>query len=214
MFSRSIITTKHRKTVCQKQRMDKLDNLLLFALSSTGLIFVIVQYLVGEIAILLFLPLIILGMIIPLKVGYFGGALQNSVENRLRGWLHFFAGVGIYVLFTVMMTLLFRFNVNDLFVILAFSILSLVIFWLISKPFVIKIANWYGYRIARKDVHIIFMSTLGAIICVESSVLLGLGVWLSMYVRPGLTAILYIVYTVGLSVALYMVPVKLGFYRE
>jgi hypothetical protein len=83
----------------RKMRVGKLDSALLFLCSSFGLIFSFLQaYLGGIYALLYFLPVIILGWILPFFIGYIRGAIfQDSAVERSRGWIYLIVGTGLYL---------------------------------------------------------------------------------------------------------------------
>lgn len=86
-------------------KRDKLDYLLLHMSSLLGIIFIFIQNLVGGIkALLLFFPLIIFVIILPIYVGYIRGVIiLNSIIERARGWSYLFIGTNFYIM-TILVT--------------------------------------------------------------------------------------------------------------
>lgn len=79
--------------------MERFDEIFLFITSVLGLFFSLLYALLGyqEIAIG-FLPLLIIGLAIPIYIGYIRGAiLLDMLEERIRGWIYFLSGVAIYL---------------------------------------------------------------------------------------------------------------------
>ncbi len=84
-------------------KIDKLDDAFLFALSSIGLIISIIQITMTEPAeIIEAVPFLLLGVGLPFIVGYLRGAIQiNSLNERMRGWIYFVIGTSSYFAFFV-----------------------------------------------------------------------------------------------------------------
>lgn len=84
--------------------MDKLDDAFLFIVSFIGLLITIIQASIFGTdvkSLVEILPLLILGMGIPLYIGYFRGAISiapvnDSVAERMRGWIYLIMGVSGY----------------------------------------------------------------------------------------------------------------------
>lgn len=111
------ILSKKVKGLDKKIEIGKVDNLLLFASSLVGLLFVLIQYILADVAFMLFLPLLVIGLIIPVNIGYFKGALKNSTIHSIKGWIHFLIGLGNYIWFVILMVLIVRLNFkNDLLI--------------------------------------------------------------------------------------------------
>ncbi len=72
------------------KKIEKLDSLFLFIPSLLGLIFTFFQFIVGnDKSIILFIPLTISILIIPIYIGYIRGSiLLDSKIERVRGWLY------------------------------------------------------------------------------------------------------------------------------
>lgn len=77
---------------------DKADYLLLHVSSLLSIIFIFFQILIGGIkALILFFPLIILIVILPMYIGYIRGViLCDSIIERIRGWIFLLMGSGFY----------------------------------------------------------------------------------------------------------------------
>lgn len=84
-------------------KIEELDNLLLFLSSFLALFFTVFQlFLNTAMTIIYFAPLLVLGAILPIYVGYIRGALiYDSVPERVRGWVYFILGVPFYLFATV-----------------------------------------------------------------------------------------------------------------
>lgn len=79
--------------------MERFDEFFLFITSVLGLFFSLLYTLLGYREIVYgFLPLLIIGLVIPIYIGYIRGAiLLDMLEERVRGWIYFLSGVGIYI---------------------------------------------------------------------------------------------------------------------
>lgn len=147
----------------KEKKLDKLDNLLLFGSSLMGYIFVIVQFIFGKTAIvLLFVPLLIFGVVIPFHTGYIKGAFQQSPINRARGWIYFFFGLGIYFWFTISFGILIFLNMQSL----SGSLFFLALFSAILAGcyhFATFVSKKYGYKITKKDVEKLSLFIISAV---------------------------------------------------
>ena len=79
-------------------RKNNLDNSILFLCSILGIIFGFLEvYIGGPQSILYFVPILVIGMILPFFHGYLLGSvfLDSSIE-RVRGWLFLEAGLFLY----------------------------------------------------------------------------------------------------------------------
>jgi len=84
--------------------LDKLDDAFLFIVSFVGLLITIIQASIFGTdvkSLVEILPLLFLGMGIPLYIGYFRGAISiapvnHSVAERMRGWIYLIMGVSGY----------------------------------------------------------------------------------------------------------------------
>lgn len=83
--------TKHGPD--EEKRLDKFDNLLLFASSLMGYLFVIIQFIFGKTAIvLLFAPLLIFGLIFPFILDTSKGHLANHLNIAFEAGFTFLSG--------------------------------------------------------------------------------------------------------------------------
>lgn len=96
------------------RRIERLDEFFLFITSVLGLFFSWLYTLLGYREIVYgFLPLLIIGLVIPIYIGYVRGAiLLDTLEERVRGWIYFLYGVIFYLIFSIL------FAVNKLLLIL------------------------------------------------------------------------------------------------
>lgn len=135
-----------------KRKMDQLDNLLLFATSLVGYIFVVTQLFFRNTAItLFFLPLLVLGVVIPVWKGYIRGALRNSMQDRIMGWTYLIFGLGIYFWFTISFGLAdFSRKLSDLLFYPVSGILLIILFYL-GRHFSFFVSKKYKYQITNKD---------------------------------------------------------------
>lgn len=88
-----------------ENRLEKLDDAFLFAVSFVGLFITIVQvFIFGKPAVeslVEILPLLFLGIVMPFYIGYVRGAISirfinHSVVERMRGWIYMVMGVSGY----------------------------------------------------------------------------------------------------------------------
>jgi len=75
-------------------RLGKLDSLLLFASSFSGLIFSLLQVVLGGLnAIIYFLPFLVSITFMSIYIGYIrGGITIDKIEERVRGWVYLIVG--------------------------------------------------------------------------------------------------------------------------
>ena len=83
--------------------MERFDEFFLFITSVLGLAFSLLYSMLGYREIIYgFLPLLIIGVVIPIYIGYVRGAiLLDMLEERVRGWIYFLIGVICYTTFTI-----------------------------------------------------------------------------------------------------------------
>jgi hypothetical protein len=87
--------------------VSKLDSTLLFFASSVNLAFGLGYAIVAFEWLKIFVPFLIIAWIIPIYVGYIRGALiQDSIDERIRGWIYFASGTAYYAYFLTMFILL------------------------------------------------------------------------------------------------------------
>jgi len=81
-----------------RMRLGKLDSLMLFMPTLLGLTYTLLQYAVLGTALLsYFIPVLFFGILMPIYVGYVRGAVKlDSIFERARGWIYFFAGILSY----------------------------------------------------------------------------------------------------------------------
>jgi len=82
-----------------ERRMERFDEFFLFITSVLGLFFSLLYALLGyqEIAYA-FIPLLLIGLVIPIYIGYVRGAiLLDLLEERIRGWIYFLSGISVYI---------------------------------------------------------------------------------------------------------------------
>ncbi len=84
----------------RKLRLGKVDAALLFLASSVGTIFAVIRAVVsGARRLWYVVPLLLLGVVLPLYFGYWrGGVVRSSAIDRYRGWIFFWVGLGFYAL--------------------------------------------------------------------------------------------------------------------
>jgi hypothetical protein len=98
-------TNPIQKAPIQKQarshKVEKLDDAFLFSLSIIGLLIPIIQLLRNNeiVSLVQIIPLLILGVGLPFYVGYIRGAINDSLIDRLRGWIFLIVGVNTYFAF-------------------------------------------------------------------------------------------------------------------
>jgi len=80
-----------------ESRKARIDELLLFLSSGLGILFSVIQASVaGVSSVVLFAPLLLLGLVLPVYLGYIKGAIEDRNEERIRGWTYLIGGVLIY----------------------------------------------------------------------------------------------------------------------
>jgi hypothetical protein len=86
-------------------KLDKYDDAFLFSLGLVGLIISFIE--IGKNSITetaSAIPFLLLGILLPFIVGYLRGAIQqNSIEERMRGWIYFLIGTTSYFAFFVIL---------------------------------------------------------------------------------------------------------------
>ena len=79
--------------------LSKLDSALVFFSSSLSLAFGVGYALLGIEWLRFYLPMLLLGWFMPIYIGYVRGSIiLDSVEERIRGWIYFITGLGLYVI--------------------------------------------------------------------------------------------------------------------
>jgi len=95
------MTTKEGVEVLidREMKMQNLDQLFLFLTSILGLFFSLIYILFERIETVVgFLPILILGLFIPVYIGYIRGAiLIDNLEERIKGWIYFVYGIIVYI---------------------------------------------------------------------------------------------------------------------
>jgi len=88
------------KFIDREMKLQNLDSLLLFLTSILGFFFSFIYVFFGYVEVALgFTPVIVLGLVIPIYVGYVrGGIIVDTLEERVRGWIYFVAGVTVYLI--------------------------------------------------------------------------------------------------------------------
>jgi len=81
-----------------RMRLGKLDSLMLFMPALLGLTYTLLQYVVlGTTLLSYYVPVLFFGILMPIYVGYVRGAIKlDSISERARGWIYFFAGILSY----------------------------------------------------------------------------------------------------------------------
>lgn len=85
------------------EKIEKLDNALLFCLASMGIITSFIEINKNDFSQLIAaIPFLLLGIVIPFFIGYVRGSIsKNNFEERIRGWIYFFVGLFSYVGFYI-----------------------------------------------------------------------------------------------------------------
>ncbi len=85
----------------ERARVGKLDDLLLSLSSASGILISLFQAVLGGADfVVVAIPILIVGWALPIYVGYFKGALQENLQERIRGWLFLIIGAIGYVVFS------------------------------------------------------------------------------------------------------------------
>jgi hypothetical protein len=163
--------------------LDSLDKAFLFLLGSINIAFALLQTVLGgQNAVLLFAPLLLIGLFFPFYIGYLRGAIVlHSVLERTRGWIYFAVGVTIYA--ASLATILCRDYYPqwpDLSLIL--YMLCYAVGYLVSRRWVASILRATETRLTARDLAVIG-GTVGASLALSASVVLAeenLRVWISV----------------------------------
>jgi hypothetical protein len=132
------------------KRIDRLDRLLLHVTSLLGIIFGLSQVIFGDIeSIIFFIPFVLLIWFIPVYYGYIYGAIvYDNIFLRYKGWIYFFGGFFVYVIFSCIYFFRTRYNTfllwsDYMFIIIAILILLFLMFRVQKKYF-----NFFNYKIS------------------------------------------------------------------
>lgn len=88
-----------KEYIDRKMRLGKVDSFLLYLTSLFGFLYSLAQFFLSTVEdIIYFIPLLIPGLILPIYFGYCRGALKDSAEDRVRGWLYLIVGAPFYVI--------------------------------------------------------------------------------------------------------------------
>ena len=88
-----------KEYVDKKMKIGKVDSFLLYLTSLFGLLYSLAQFFLSTIEdIIYFIPLLVPGLILPIYFGYCRGALGDSAEDRVRGWLYLIVGAPFYII--------------------------------------------------------------------------------------------------------------------
>lgn len=122
--------------------MESFDEFFLFITSALGFFFSFTYTLLGYREVVYgFLPLLIIGLVIPIYIGYVRGAiLLDMLEERVRGWIYFLCGVFVYIASSI------------LFIVDKLLMLS-VGFETFSRFFIFGGSLLIGYFISSKRLH-------------------------------------------------------------
>ena len=170
---------------------DKTDFLLLHLSSLLGIIFIFLQILIGGIkAIILFIPLIILVIILPIYIGFIRGAIfLDLVIERVRGWHYLIIGCLFYLYLMLISFIDEIFDIPSVTYFVPSFIIGFIssdISHLLSK----KLFHIFGIKeITNSDRSILKKTVLGAII---------LGISMSFIVSRATKGILDTEYFLGL----------------
>lgn len=131
--------------ITKSRDMDKVDSLLLSLASGLSFFFSLLRAVVGDIpSLILFFPLLILGWLLPIYVGYFKGGIHNNLEERFRGWIYLIEGCFVYAMSTFI-DFMIRYPRDLLNIerfLLLFIVVSLILF--IGSVIIInKVAYWF-----------------------------------------------------------------------
>lgn len=139
-----------QKYIDRKLRLAKLDSALLFFSSSLSLAFGVGYGLLGLKWLQYYLPMLLLGWIMPIYVGYVRGSLlKESVEERIRGWIYFVVGLGFYTTSPLLSALVGYFVELNIYLSLTLGILSAIFSFILGFYSSEVICNIF--RIQRKD---------------------------------------------------------------
>lgn len=87
-----------KEYIDRKLMLGKLDSALLFFSSSLSLAFGLGYAYLETKWLQYYVPMLFLGWFMPVYIGYVRGSLiQDLVEERIRGWIYFIVGLGMYI---------------------------------------------------------------------------------------------------------------------
>ncbi len=92
----------HELTPEWNNKLERLDDLFLFTISTIGLLFTIIQVLtIGIVGFIEISPILLLGVGLPVYVGYVRGAIEygDIITERLRGWVYLVIGITAFAAF-------------------------------------------------------------------------------------------------------------------
>lgn len=166
------------------ERIKALDDAFLFVISSTSIVFAILQVvMVGRAAFVWFAPLLIAGVAYPFYVGYLRGAIlyDNRPLERVRGWLCFAVSATYYSIFTLAV-LAQVYIPNILYLGPEITIVATVLCCFVA----IGVVRWFfsltNYRASESEMLLLGATGFNAIMFSFSTFFLA--IYLSLWVQP------------------------------
>lgn len=125
----------------------KLDSALLFFSSSLSLAFGVGYAYLGATLLQYFLPMLFLGWVMPVYIGYVRGALtKDLLEERVRGWIYFIMGLGFYAFSPIVMSSFGRFLNLGLYFSVLIVVPSLVFGYILGKGQAVIVYDLFKLR--------------------------------------------------------------------
>ena len=180
-----------REYIERKLMLAKLDSALLFFSSSLSIAFGVGYGWLGGKWLQYYLPMLLLGWFMPVYIGYVRGSLiEDSIEERVRGWIYFIMGLGYYIaspLFAVLAEEIFELS---LYSNLVTAILSFIIGFLLSTTYSTVIYKIFKIQIKnlREEVRKAFSETrLSALLLAILLMFISTLDWSKFYKKPDLS---------------------------
>jgi hypothetical protein len=138
--------------------VESLDDAFLFSIGSTNIVLTLFPIVLGrQDAVLLSMPLLIVGLFFPFYIGYLRGAIVvDTILERIRGWIYFTAGTSIYAAGVAVIFLRGWGPISFLTYLVAY-----LTGFVLSRSWIKSILRSTGNRLSNKDL-VVVGATVGA----------------------------------------------------
>lgn len=155
---RAIADRKHifelERRVTSHRKLDKLDITLLSVSSMFGLLFALLNYIIGDLAVIVLIPTLVIAWLMPSYVFVSTGVLSTKLTERVRAWIYFLTGFAFYFLMTTLILIGSYELLRNMWILSIVSILFsvLLIMWIFwaNKKLTNIIFAWYGKKFTKK----------------------------------------------------------------